>query len=143
LNLDQALQLAAQHHEGQTDQAGRPYMGHIHRVVAAVTTPDEKLAAALHDLLEDTEVTADYLLAAGCPPRVVEAVEALTRRTGEDYLVFVTRAARHPIAKVVKRADVADNANEDRLALLPDDVAAKLRAKYARAAEILEEHGAA
>lgn len=54
MDLEQALALAAQHHEGQTDQAGRPYMGHIRRVVDAVDTPDEKLAAALHDLLEDT-----------------------------------------------------------------------------------------
>jgi GTP diphosphokinase / guanosine-3',5'-bis(diphosphate) 3'-diphosphatase len=56
VDLVDVLDLAARHHEGQTDQAGRPYMGHIHRVVAAVTTPDQKLAAALHDFLEDTDV---------------------------------------------------------------------------------------
>jgi hypothetical protein len=48
---------------------------------------------------------------------------------------------RDPIARVVKRADISDNGNEGRLALLPDDVAHRLRVKYARAAEILEEPG--
>ena len=73
-----------------------------------------------------------------CPPRVVTAVEALTRRQGKDCEVFVAPAAEDPVARVVKRADVADNANEGRLALLPNDLAVRLRAKYARAMEILD-----
>jgi len=114
-------------------------MAHVRRVVDSVDGPDEKIAGALHDLLEDTPVTADDLRSAGCAPRVVSAVEALTRRPGEDYEAFVARAARDPIARVVKRADVADNADEDRLALLSDGLAARLRSKYARAVEILNE----
>jgi (p)ppGpp synthase/HD superfamily hydrolase len=137
MDLEQALDLARKFHDGQTDQAGRPYMGHINRVVESVDGSDEKLAAALHDLLEDTPVTAEDLLARGCPARVVAAVEALTRREGEDYEEFVSRAARNPIARAVKVADVADNSDEDRLALLDPAVAARLRAKYAGARQIL------
>jgi (p)ppGpp synthase/HD superfamily hydrolase len=138
MDLDHALELAALLRARQVDQTGQPYIGHIHRVVDAVDTPDEKLAAAFHDLLEDTEMTARGLFDAGCPPRVVAAVQALTRRPDEDYEAFVTRAARGPIARVVKRADVADNADEGRLARLPDKQADRLRAKYARAIEILD-----
>jgi hypothetical protein len=65
--------------------------------VDAVDTPDEKLAAALHDLLEDTLMTADGLRDAGCPPQVVAAVQALTRRPGEDY---EARAVRDPIPRI-------------------------------------------
>jgi (p)ppGpp synthase/HD superfamily hydrolase len=137
MDLEQALELARRLHDGQTDQAGRPYMGHINRVVDSVSSPDEKLAAALHDLLEDTSITAEKLLAAGCPARVVAAVEALTRREGEDYRAFVSRAARNPLALAVKVADVADNSDEDRLALLDPSVAARLRKKYAGARQIL------
>ena len=63
MDLDEALELAELHHSGQVDKAGRPYISHISRVVDAVDTPEEKLAAALHDLLEDTPVTArsDFL----------------------------------------------------------------------------------
>jgi hypothetical protein len=53
----------------------------------------------------------------------------------------VARAARDPIARVVKRADVADNADGGRLSLLPTEDAARWGAKYARVAEILDERG--
>ena len=142
MDLEQALELAELHHRGQVDKAGQPYIGHIRRVVGAVDSPEEKLAAALHDLLEDTPVTAADLLSRGCTPEIVRVVEALTRREDESYEDFVRRAAQDPIARVVKRADVADNADEARLALLPTGQAARLRSKYARAARILNSHPA-
>lgn len=138
VDFDEALALAEEHHGEQTDKAGHPYMGHIRRVVDAVDSPQAKLAAALHDIVEDTHMTAERLVALDCPPEVVRAVEALTRREGEDYETFVARAAKDPIARVVKRADVADNGDKSRLALLPPIQADRLRAKYARAAEILD-----
>ena len=142
MDLDQALELAELHHSGQVDKAGQPYIGHIRRVVGAVDTSEEKLAAALHDLLEDTPVTAADLLAKGCTPEIVRVVEALTRREGEIYENFVRRAAQDPIARAVKKADVADNADEARLALLPTGQAAQLRSKYASAAKILNSYPA-
>ena len=140
MDLDEALELAELHHSGQVDKAGRPYIGHISRVVDAVDTPEEKLAAALHDLLEDTPVTAADLLTAGCSPEIVRVVEALTRGDDESYEDFVRRAAQDPIARTVKRADVADNADEARLAFLQAGQAARLRSKYARATRILNAH---
>jgi (p)ppGpp synthase/HD superfamily hydrolase len=140
VNLDQALDLAELHHSGQVDKAGQPYIGHVRRVVAAVSTPEEKLAAALHDLLEDTGMTAADLLTEGCPPEIVRVVEALTRGDDESYEDFVRRAAQDPIARAVKKADVADNADEARLALLRTGQAARLRSKYARATKILDSY---
>ena len=142
MELEQALELAELHHSGQVDKAGQPYIGHIRRVVSAVDTPEERLAAALHDLLEDTPVTAADLLTKGCPPEIVRVVEALTRGEDESYEDFVRRAAQDPIARAVKRADVADNADEARLALLPTGQAARLRPKYARAAKFLNSNPA-
>jgi hypothetical protein len=113
-------------------------MGHVLRVVDAVTTDDEKLAAALHDLLEDTILTSTDLLAAGCPPRIIAAVEALTRKSDEDYEVFLGRAASDPIARAVKFADVSDNADASRLSLLEPEDADRLRSKYARARVVLD-----
>jgi hypothetical protein len=137
VRVEQAVELARRFHAGATDKAGRPYLGHIQRVVDAVTTHDAKLAAALHDLLEDTPLTSTDLLAAGCPPRVIAAVEALTRKFAEDYEAFVRRAGGDPIAHEVKLADIADNADDARLALLEPDQAARLRTKYERARAIL------
>lgn len=139
MKVEEALDLARRYHAGQTDQAGQPYMGHVERVVARVTDPDEKLAAALHDVLEDTPLTTADLERAGCPPRVLVAVEALTRRPDERYSEFVRRASDDPIARAVKLADLDDNADEARLALLPPELASRLRSKYASARLMLGE----
>jgi hypothetical protein len=71
--------------------------------VAAVTTPYEKLAVALHDLLEDSPMAADGLQDARCPPQVVTAVQALTRRPGEDFEVLVVRAVQNAIVPIPGR----------------------------------------
>ncbi len=133
MTLDEAVALARRFHQGMVDKAGEPYIGHPMRVMARVSGEQEKLAAVLHDLLEDTDLSTTDLLAAGCPPRVVDAVEALTRRRDETYEDFVDRVATDPLARVVKLADIADNLDPERLARLDPDVAAGLRAKYHRA----------
>ena len=48
----------------------------------------------------------------GFPPDVVGAVDAMTRREGEDWEEFVRRPASNPVAKPVKRADVEDNLSQ-------------------------------
>jgi hypothetical protein len=48
MRVEQAIELASRFHEGAVDKAGRPYIGHILRVVNAVATHEEKLAAAMH-----------------------------------------------------------------------------------------------
>lgn len=136
LTLDEAIALARRFHAGAVDKAGRPYIEHPLRVMGRVSTDQEKLAAVLHDLLEDTDLSPTDLLAAGCPPRVVTALDALTRRDGEPYEAFVARAAADPVARAVKLADIADNLDPDRLAVLAPDEAAWLTAKYARAREV-------
>lgn len=70
----------------------------------------------LHDIVEDTPVTFDDLLAEGFAPDVVDAVRALTKLPGEDRLDAARRAAANPIARAVKLADVADNMDLSRLA---------------------------
>lgn len=137
MRLEQAIALARRFHDGATDKAGRPYIEHVLRVAEAVETDDEKLAAVMHDLLEDTVLTGTDLSCAGCPPKVRLAVEALTRAPEEGYDEFLVRAASNEIALVVKLADIADNADEDRLAMLEPELSARLRSKYQRALEIL------
>ena len=136
--MNEAIALATRFHEGATDKAGQPYITHPLRVMERVTTDDEKLAAVLHDLLEDTTITEQDLFAAGCPARVIDALDALTRRPNEDYYEFVLRASVDPIARVVKLADIADNLDPARLAQLDPADADRLRAKYEPAQRALE-----
>jgi len=123
-----ALSIAARAHRGQYDKAGQPYIEHPKRVAAQLTSDEEKAAALLHDVLEDTPVTAAELLAAGVPARVVGTVEALTKRKGETYDVYLQRVKADAIARVVKLADLADNMDLTRL----PQVTAKDRERLAK-----------
>ena len=113
--LERAKALAREAHDGQTDKAGAPYIRHPLRVMAAVASAHEKMAAVLHDIVEDTDVTLDDLLREGFPAEVVDAIDALTKRPGETRLDAAKRARANPIARAVKLADVADNMDLDRL----------------------------
>jgi (p)ppGpp synthase/HD superfamily hydrolase len=113
--LERAISIAAEAHAGQRDKAGEPYILHPLRVMLAVKTPEEQMAAALHDVVEDTPLTVEQLRDFGFPDAVVDAVDALTRREGEDYFDFVRRAAANPVARPVKLADLRDNLKLSRI----------------------------
>ena len=110
MNLEHAIKLATDAHDGQVDKNGEPYILHPLRVMLAVSTPDERIAAVLHDVVEDTGVTCDDLYwVHGFKPEIVSAIRALTRAAGEDYLAFIQRAKGNALARSVKIADIRDN----------------------------------
>ncbi len=123
------------------DKAGNGYLAHPLRVASRVVDAGEEAVAAalLHDVLEDSELTLEDLAGAGLPPTVVGAVDRLTRRPGESHSAAVRRAAADPVAALVKRADIADNSDPTRLALLPEELRTRLSAKYAWALAVLED----
>jgi (p)ppGpp synthase/HD superfamily hydrolase len=120
-DLEEAIRIAVEAHRGQKDRAGAPYILHPLRVMLRVHTDAERMAAVLHDVVEDTPWTLDDLRARGFPDEVLDAVDGLTRRPGEEYDAFVERAAAHPVARRVKLADIEDNLDVRRL----DAVAAR------------------
>lgn len=136
----EAVALAIRAHDGQLDKAGKPYIGHPLRVMGSVTTEHEQMAAVLHDVVEDTPVTTDDLAAAGVPPEVVAAVDALSKRPGEAQPDYLRRVAADPIAIVVKRADIADNSSPRRMDQLDAPTQQRLRLKYADAVRLLDEY---
>ena len=94
-------------------------------------------AAILHDVVEDSEWTLADLAAAGMPTAVIRAVDAVTKRAGEEYSLLVARAAADPIGRAVKLADNADNSSPDQLAPLPVEKRQRVIAKYASARVVL------
>jgi (p)ppGpp synthase/HD superfamily hydrolase len=70
---------------------------------------DAWLVGLLHDVLEDTELTAEDLSASGVPSHVVEAVAVLTKRPDEPYAHYIERVSASKLARRVKRADLRDN----------------------------------
>jgi guanosine-3',5'-bis(diphosphate) 3'-pyrophosphohydrolase len=113
--LERAIEIAAKAHAGQKDKAGTQYILHPLRVMLRVSTPDERIAAVLHDVVEDTSVTLEGLRAEGFSEEVIAAIDALTKRTGETRIDAAKRAATNPIARIVKLADNAENMDLSRI----------------------------
>jgi GTP diphosphokinase / guanosine-3',5'-bis(diphosphate) 3'-diphosphatase len=113
--LERAIEIAARAHAGQVDKGGQPYILHPLRLMFTLTGTHERLAAVLHDVVEDTAVTLADLEAEGFAPEVIAAVRALTKLEGETRLQAAARAAANPVARVVKLADVADNMDVRRI----------------------------
>jgi (p)ppGpp synthase/HD superfamily hydrolase len=133
--LERAMAIAAAAHRGQTDKAGRPRLAHCRRVAAAVDGLPEKTVAWLHDVVEKSENWSTMRLEAdGFPGDVVRAVDAMTRRPGEDYFDFARRAASDPLARPVKRADLQDN-------LRQAQATGADGGKYAEALDLLKREG--
>jgi (p)ppGpp synthase/HD superfamily hydrolase len=134
--LERAIEIAARSHAGQVDKAGQPYILHPLRLMLAVTAPEERIAAVLHDVVEDTPVTLDDLAAAGFSQDVLTAVAALTKLEGESRIAAAQRAAQNPIARVVKLADVADNMDLSRISVPTEKDFVRLR-EYEQVQQIL------
>ena len=135
-SLENALAIAAAAHAGQIDKAGQPYILHPIRVMLSVENGDERIAAILHDVVEDTPVSFDDLESEGFSAAVVDAVRALTKTEGESRIEAALRAVKDPIARQVKLADVSDNMDLSRIASPTEKDYARLK-EYERVREIL------
>lgn len=110
--LQTALELALTAHAGQIEQPGNtPYIQHPLRVMHAVDGLETKIVGVLHDALEDSDLTAEDLRAAGFSETVIAGVQAVTRGEGEPYADFILRCKANPLARLVKLADLQDNFN--------------------------------
>ena len=138
--LETAIRLAVEAHSGQQDKSGAPYILHPLRLMLTMDTPAERMAAVLHDVVEDTAWTLEALRREGFSEEVVEAVACLTRQEGESYDAFIERAAQHPIARRVKLADLEDNMDVRRLHDLTKKDQSRL-ARYLKAWRRLKEVG--
>lgn len=113
--LEKAIRLAAKGHEGQMDKGGQPYILHPIRVMLQCETIEEKTVAMLHDLLEDTFITAEDLRQESFPEEIIEAVLLLTREKDADYMAYIARICENRLAARVKLADLTDNMDLNRL----------------------------
>jgi (p)ppGpp synthase/HD superfamily hydrolase len=107
--LEDAISLAAKAHRGCKDKAGAVYILHPLRVMLRMKTNDERIIALLHDVVEDTEYTLEDLRKAGYSQKILQSLDYLTKRDGEEYKEFINRVKHNPLARKVKIADVEDN----------------------------------
>ncbi len=113
--INKAIDLSYDAHHGQKDKAGRPYFTHPFTVAMKMDTEAEICAALLHDVLEDTSITPEYLRE-NFTPEISEAVDILTHRQGMSYDEYILAVKANPIALKVKLADIEHNMDKTRLA---------------------------
>ena len=113
--LEKAIALAATQHAGQLDKGGQPYILHPLRLMLQFSNPTLQIIAVLHDILEDTATTAEDLEALGFSTEIIQAIQALTKQTGESRLHAAKRTTLNPLATQVKYVDVLDNMNLSRI----------------------------
>lgn len=113
--IEKSLEIALKAYSGQTDKAGKTYILHPLRLMAKMETEEEMSVALLHDVIEDSDITADDLLNNGIPGIVVTAVQSLTKINGESYEDFIERVLENKLATKIKKADIEDNINVLRL----------------------------
>ena len=115
MSVTQARELAVRAHADQRDRDGSFHIGHVARVAEAVPADDaHQRVAWLHDVLEDSELTAEELRAR----LVADELHALVLLTHDDpgdlYEDYVERIIAAPgtagnLARAVKEADMLDN----------------------------------
>lgn len=112
------------------DRGGHAYSLHLAQVIVGCRefaiekgldpNDDEMLqAAALHDTIEDSDVTAADLLAEGFSERVVVMVQNLSRAEGQPYVEYLANiigaALSEPALIAIKTADLQSNSDPTRL----------------------------
>lgn len=108
------IEITEKAHYGQK-YGDLPYTYHLSQVeglsVQINEDFDEHLVSAValgHDLLEDTDVTAEELIRLGIDKEIVKNIQLLTK-TGHTYSDYIRRVKSSPIALLVKRADTFTN----------------------------------
>jgi hypothetical protein len=143
--LDEAIALAREVHGDVLDKSGQPYIEHPLRVMAMVSGEDTKIVAVLHDAIEDTSLTAEDLLARGCPRHIVDAILAVTHPKPEPMESYLQRVVSNPLALEVKWADLNDNNDPRRVAWMRQHNPAKadhFKTKYSGVLTYLAIHSA-
>lgn len=144
--------LAEKWHGDQVGKDGLPYIEHpraVARIVASergreladrwnVDIETAQVVALLHDVLEDTEVTAEQMAEAGLPQEVIDVLRVMTKPKGADYMEYIQRVKGNPTARLVKWADLQHNQDRSRLPVITPEDEARF-AKYARAEQALME----
>lgn len=137
-----AATIAALAHHGQVDKCGLPYVEHCRRVAEQIDDDDARVVAWLHDVLEDTDWPIEMLRDSGLTAEQEEGLVAMTRIKGPDIPKesepdYLGRVVEVPIAIIVKRADIGDNANPLRLGVLGPHTRQRLARKAILAWELI------
>ncbi len=135
--IETTIEFIKRAHAGQTDKIGVDY--YLHPVAVMDNLPsgvseDVKLAALLHDVIEDTEYTRNDLQEMGYSKFTLDIVDLVTKKPeGETSYINKIRSiidSGNEGAILVKYADMRENTKPERLAKVGREVQARLKERY-------------
>jgi len=107
-DLNKALEIAIKAHKGQFDKAGKEYINHPITVSSKCSTLETKIVGLLHDVVEDTDVTLEYLKEFFSED-IIEAIRLVTKVEPLDINEYYKNIKNNPLAREVKLADLSHN----------------------------------
>jgi (p)ppGpp synthase/HD superfamily hydrolase len=104
-----------------------------------VNNENERICAILHDVIEDSNITLDYLKAEGFSQDIIGTLDALTRREKESYDNYINRLMLNKTACFIKYYDLKHNMDLSRLPNLTNhDI--KRNKRYKKAFSKITDH---
>ena len=149
--IDVALSIIPEAHNTQTDKAGLPYQMHPLAVatgfakICAVVPPNKGilfesgyLAALLHDVVEDSDITLLDLRERGFNAETLIIVDALTKRDDEEYFAYINDIVNRQdrfqsTIAAVKLADLMENTSSYRDIVMGNGIQNRDSLKYSNA----------
>ena len=141
--IEIAKEYSKRYHFGQVDKAGVDYFkGHITTVAKKVANAGYNsnyvVVALLHDVVEDTSATIEEI-AVEFGEEVAKAVDAMSKREGEDYEAYLDRVTANSMALVVKFYDMEHNSDINRLSTVREKDLKRVE-KYKKYMLLLEKY---
>ena len=84
------------------------------------TTKTDFIRQAVIEKIEDTSLTLLDLKKEGFSKNIIEAVDILTKKKGQDYQSYLNLVKTNELARVVKLADLRHNSDLTRLPLITE-----------------------
>ena len=112
-----AMKIAYDAHHGQLDKGGVPYIFHPLHLAEQMDDEISACAALLHDVIEDTDITAKELFEMGIPCDVIDILKLLTRDEATPYLDYI-KAIKQSGSKTaikIKLCDLEHNSDTSRI----------------------------
>lgn len=122
--LQKATEIALAAHEGVERRNGDLYFNHVMRVAnnrKFILDKTAQVAAVLHDVIEDSPITAEYLLQKGISREVVTVLSFLTHdKENVSYEDYIKNITNNLTAMLVKLSDLEDNSDTETLDVITD-----------------------
>jgi len=139
MTLDRAIKVAVNAHEGQLDKAGKPYILHPLHLMMQCYNNETRIVAVLHDVIEDSDYDMNYLkYMCEFSDEILNALDCLTHRKGEDYFDYIKRVKQNSTATYVKKLDLQHNSDLSRLKNVTEKDRERVK-KYNKAFDILND----